>query len=201
MILTDISHTKQGNIALFLDGEFAFSMAPEAYAMSGMRVGDALDEDTVEELRQEAAFQKAKAKALTLLSYKEYTTAELRKRLCGVTDPDTAQRTVDRMEELGLLNDEDYAQRYAQDLARRRGFGERRIRMEMRQKGLPPETIDFAVSFLETDPVAQARELLEKKYPLWQEDERVKRRAYGALVRRGFGSDDIRRAMADNEYD
>lgn len=201
MILTDISHTKQGNIALFLDGEFAFSMAPEAYAMSGLRVGDALDEDTVEELRQEAAFQKAKAKALTLLSYKEYTTAELRKRLCGVTDPDTAQRTVDRMEELGLLNDEDYAQRYAQDLARRRGFGERRIRMEMRQKGLLPETIDFAVSFLETDPAAQARELLEKKYPLWQEDERVKRRAYGALVRRGFGSDDIRRAMADNEYD
>lgn len=201
MRLTDISRTKRGYIALFLDGEFAFSIAPEAFAASGLRVGGTVDEERLAELRDDAELKKAKDKALTLLSYKEYTSAELEKRLKGYTSEEAAVQAVERMTELGLLDDADYAERYARDLAERRGFGERRIRMEMRQKGLPPEAIEEAVSRLETDPVGRARELLEKKYPLWQEDERVKRRAYGALARRGFGPDDIRRAMADMEYD
>lgn len=199
MILTDYSQTKRGNFALFLDGDFAFSVSPEAFAQAGLRVGQALDEAAVAELRAQSDFKKAKDKALTLLSYKQYTSAELEKRLRDHVPPEAASLAVERMESLGLINDDDYAQRYAQRLAAR-GMGERRIRMEMRQKGLPQETIDFVLSHLEMDGAGEARALLEKKYPLWREDEKIRRRAYAALVRRGFGSDDIRRAMG-NDYD
>lgn len=201
MILTDISRTKRGYIALFFDGAFAFSMTPEAYALSGLEIGSQVDADRVEALRAEMELQKAKDKALTLLSYKEYTSAELEKRLREHAGPEAAEEAVERMVELGLLDDDDYAQRYARELSQRKGYGERRIRMELRRKGIAAETVEFAVSHLEADPVEQARELLEKKYPLWREDERVKRRAYGALARRGFDADDIRRAMADAQYD
>lgn len=199
MILTDYSETKRGNIALFLDGAFAFSISPEAFTAAGLRTGDELDQRTVAELREASDLKKAKDKALTLLSYKQYTSAELEKRLCEHTTPEAASLAVERMEALGLVNDGDYAERYARRLAAR-GLGERRMRMEMRQKGLPQETVDFALSHLESDPAGRARELLEKKYPLWREDEKIRRRAYAALARRGFGSDDIRRAMGD-DYD
>lgn len=37
--------------------------------------------------------------------------------------------------------------------------------------------------------------LLFKKYPGWQEDEKVRRRAFAALQRLGYAYTDIRRAM------
>ena len=146
---------------------------------------------------EQGEYEKAKAKALTLLSYKEYTSGELTKRLQQTVSQEAAEQAVERMISLGFINDEDYAQRYAGKLAAK-GFGEWRIRMEMRRKGLDPDTIDFT---LEADPVERAREVLEKKYPLWQEDERVKRRAYGALARRGFRPEEIRQAMAGLEFE
>ena len=158
------------------------------------------DKNTYISPEEQTEYEKAKAKALTLLSYKEYTSGELTKRLQQSVSPKAAEQAVERMVSLGFINDEDYAERYAGKLAAK-GFGEWRIRMEMRRKGLDPDTIDFTLDHLEADPVEQAREVLEKKYPLWQEDERVKRRAYGALARRGFRPEEIRQAMTGLEFE
>lgn len=201
MIITDYKMTKQGRVALFVDGEFLFSVHPDTFAVMHLSVGSELDEDAVHELEAQTQLKNAKKKALSLLSYKEYTSRQLIERLKRNVSEHAAQLAVDRMEELGLVNDDDYAVRFARDLSRRKQFGVLRIRQEMRRRGLTDEQIESAVSLLDANPVEQVRQLLEKKYPMAWEDEKVKKRAFSAMMRRGYRAEDVRHALKlEEEY-
>lgn len=197
MILTDFRMTKRGMFALYADGEFLMSIHPDVFAASGLSVGSEIDEERLEELRAEAELKRAKEKAFTLLSYQEYTSHQLKERLCRSVGEEAAGEAVERMEELGLIDDDDYAERFAQDLSVRKHYGILRIRQEMRRKGLSREQIESATAQLREDPQEQLLYLLEKKYPLAVEDERVRRRAYGAMLRMGYPADEVRRALHD----
>ena len=131
-----------------------------------------------------------------MLSGREYTSSQLRDRLARHVDPEAAGQAVERMEELGLVDDDGYAERYARELSERKHCGLLRIRQELRQKGLSAEQIEWAVSLLDADPQEQMLEVLEKKYSAAPEDEAVKRRAYNALLRLGHRPSDVRRALA-----
>ena len=80
-----------------------------------------MDGQALEELRAQAELKKAKEKALQLLSYKEYTAKQLSDRLARTAGEETAKLAVMRMEELGLVDDADYAMRFAYDLYTRKG--------------------------------------------------------------------------------
>ena len=54
MKITDISVTKKGRYALFVDGEFLFSAEEEALVRSGLRPGMETDIQTLEALRRES---------------------------------------------------------------------------------------------------------------------------------------------------
>ncbi len=196
MRITDFKMTKRGRVALYVDGEFLLSMHPDVFAASGLSVGAEVDAESLETLAAKAELKKAKEKALNLLSYKEYTSKQLTDRLKRHTDGETAEQAVARMEELGLLDDDDYAERFARDLSERKKFGILRIRQEMRQRGLTSEQIEYAVSLLRSDPEEKMREIIARKYPLAYEDEKVRRRAFSALMRMGYPAAEVRRALA-----
>ena len=197
MQVTDFHKTKAGRIALFVDGSFLLSMHPDVFAASGLSVGSPVDEDALRELAAEADLKKAKEKALSLLSYKEYTGRELQNRLSRQVDEQTAAQAVDRMRELGLVNDESYAVRYARELSQRKGFGLYRVRQELRHKGIDPETIEQTIEQLEpVDACETIRATLQKKYPAAWEDETVRRRAFAAMLRLGHSSQDVRRVLS-----
>lgn len=201
MRITDVRTTKRGRVALYVEGEFLLSMHPDVFAVSGLSVGSEVDTESLETLSAEAELKKAKEKALNLLSYKEYTTKQLTDRLKRHTDEESAEQAVARMEELGLLDDDDYAERFARDLSERKKFGILRIRQEMRQRGLTNEQIEYATSLLRSDPEEKMRELIARKYPLAYEDEKVRRRAFSALMRMGYPAAEVRRVLTVSEYD
>ena len=201
MRITDVRTTKRGRVALYVEGEFLLSMHPDVFAVSGLSVGSEVDTESLETLSAEAELKKAKEKALNLLSYKEYTTKQLTDRLKRHTDEESAEQAVARMEELGLLDDDDYAERFARDLSERKKFGILRIRQEMRQRGLTSEQIEYATSLLRSDPEEKMREIIARKYPLAYEDEKVRRRAFSALMRMGFPAAEVRRVLTVSEYD
>ena len=201
MRITDVRTTKRGRVALYVEGEFLLSMHPDVFAVSGLSVGSEVDTESLETLSAEAELKKAKEKALNLLSYKEYTTKQLTDRLKRHTDEESAEQAVARMEELGLLDDDDYAERFARDLSERKKFGILRIRQEMRQRGLTSEQIEYATSLLRSDPEEQMREIIARKYPLAYEDEKVRRRAFSALMRMGYPAAEVRRVLTVSEYD
>ena len=201
MRITDVRMTKRGRVALYVEGEFLLSMHPDVFAVSGLSVGSEVDTESLETLSAEAELKKAKEKALNLLSYKEYTTKQLTDRLKRHTDEESAEQAVARMEELGLLDDDDYAERFVRDLSERKKFGILRIRQEMRQRGLTNEQIEYATSLLRSDPEEKMREIIARKYPLAYEDEKVRRRAFSALMRMGYPAAEVRRVLTVSEYD
>ena len=94
------------------------------------------------------------------------------------------------MIELGLLNDERYAQRLAEALSRK-GYGARGIAYELKKRGVEEEA----------DPPApdeeRIGELLRTKYAARLGDEKGRQAVYNALLRKGFRHADLRAAMRE----
>ena len=62
--LTQIKETKKGRLALFFDGEFAFSLDENTFADAGLHQDDDLEEWQIEELRKKSETRRALDKAM-----------------------------------------------------------------------------------------------------------------------------------------
>lgn len=96
-----------------------------------------------------------------------------------------------------LLDD----RRYARSLTRSQALHEKGpgyIHQKLQQKGIRIELSEVRSLFNETsdrDEMEMARSLVERRYPRAHEDEAVLRRAYSALLRRGFSGEIARKAL------
>ena len=64
--LTQIKETKKGRLALFLDGEFAFSLDEDTFAAAALHQDDELEDWQIEELRKKSETRRALDKACLL---------------------------------------------------------------------------------------------------------------------------------------
>lgn len=196
ILITDIQKTKKGRYSVFADGEFLFSVHRDSYAKTSLSVGACMTAQQLEQLRQDDQLLSAKAYAMDILSRASQTSGMLLEKLCRYYDEDASELAVERMTELGLVDDADYAARYASDCIKLRGYSLARLRQALRQKKLPREVIDKTLAYYserdECDPIIS---LILKKYSdkLFEKDDL--RRTVAALQRRGFGYDDIRSAL------
>lgn len=200
MELTAAEPRRRGLIQLYIDGEAAVKVDREVYLLSGLKPGDELSDEELHELIVKSDNRRASEKALYLLEYRDHTSRELREKIARSTaSPEAARAAVERMEELGLVDDDSYGRRYAKELFERKKYGPMRVRQELRQKGIRPELIDELIDEYD-DPEAFAEhigEILERKYSGWQEDEKVRRRALAALQRMGYSYEHIREGMRE----
>lgn len=111
--------------------------------------------------------------------------------------PDTAELVVYKLQQLGYLNDAEYA---AAIIASRTGrrYGKNRIRMELRRKGLDEETARKALEntdeeALKENAAALAEKLLRKHRG--EEPFEARRKVLAALVRRGYSWDEAKEAV------
>ena len=133
------------------------------------------------------------------LSYKEYSSGMLFEKLCREVSEEYAAAAVSRMCELSYVNDEDYARRLALDLRKLKKLGADGIRRELFRRKIPDEIIDYAVenALSEDDDSQLISDFIFKKYPQALNDEKIKRRAVAALLRRGFRLEDILRELKE----
>ena len=93
----------------------------ETLLRQGIAIGDELDDEELHALLQASAKHRAEEKALYL-----WSTAPTPKKSWKIRstraefDREAARSAVEHMEELGLLNDEDYARRLANELFTRK---------------------------------------------------------------------------------
>ena len=115
--LTQIKETKKGRMALFFDGEFAFSLDADTFAKADLHEEDLLEEWQIEDLRKQSDTRRALDKAMDYLSLRDHAAGELYQKLCRKFDEHSAAYAVARAGELGLLNDADFARLPAASLA------------------------------------------------------------------------------------
>lgn len=195
MRVTEITKTKRGRYSLHVDGEFLFSIHSDSYLRTGLSVGQELTIQQLEELRQRDQLLSAKSSALDILARSAQTSGILRDKLLRYYDEDAVDSAVERMTELGLVNDADYAARFVRDCMGLRGYSIARTRQALLQKKLAREIVDEAIADLDTDETDPITALILKKYRNKLAPPDDLRRTIAALGRRGFGYDDIKAAL------
>lgn len=203
MILTAIERTKRGRYALFVEGEFVFSVSDEQVVKEHLKAGNTISPSDLDRLKEDAERFFSKQKALQLLSARSYTKQGLIRKLSEKADADIAKEIADRMEELGLINDEDYAKRRANDLYKIKKYGNRRVVQDLIQKGISKTLAEEIADLQEPEDQEDSLvELVTKKYGsiLDQAEDKqtffkCRNRVQNALLRKGYGYDEIARAI------
>ena len=202
--LTQIKETKKGRLALFLDGEFVFSLDEDTFARANLHEGDDLEPWQVEELRKQSDTRRALDKAMDYLSLRDHASGELYQKLCRKFDEHSAAYAVARAGELGLLDDAGFARCRAAELLRKRK-SRREILRDLAAKGIDRDTAAQAVETLydaapegEDPELATARALVERQYAAKLAAGKREQVA-AALARRGFSHAVIREVLARDD--
>ena len=149
-----------------------------------------------------------KGRALRLLSGREYSRAELERKLKTHEEtPGELVRALDELQAKGFISE----QRVVESVINRRAakLGTARIRQELQGKGLDPQAVTDAVASLKATELARAREVWRKKFGTKSSEvsdgaaadaaERGKQMRF--LAARGFGGDVIRRVVSGGAED
>lgn len=202
MQVTAIRCTKRGRYSIDLDEEFACVLHADVFALSDLTTGSRVSPEKMAELQHASEQKLTRERALRLLGQRAYTEQGLYRKLCEKTDEQNAAETVARMVELGLLNDRDYAQRYAADCMTLKGFSVQRTMQELLRKGIDRE---IAQEVLETrkedDPSYAIAQVIYRKYLHCLNDEKGYRRTVSALQRLGYRYGDIRTVIDNIQED
>ncbi|GAA4883234.1 regulatory protein RecX [Serinicoccus chungangensis] len=113
---------------------------------------------------------------------------KLRDRDC---DPQVAARVLDRMSEVGLVDDEAYAEMYVRSKQETKGLAATALRQELRQKGVSDELVDATLQDIDPEQEKeQARALVRRRLRSMRGlDREVQTRRLAAfLARKGYGA-------------
>jgi len=134
----------------------------------------------------------ARSIALDRIAARDRTRHELAQALeAKNVPPEVAAQVLDRLQEVGLVNDAAFAEAWVESRQQRRHLSRPALRRELQTKGVDREQIDAALESVDFgDELAAARELARRRhaavvelpYPVRY------RRLAGVLSRRGFGS-------------
>jgi regulatory protein len=141
-------------------------------------------------------FDKAKTRALKILSYRDHSGGELLAKLGKYFDEKICREALAWVREIGYQNDEKYAEKYAAVLIENKHCGVRKARWEMKRKGLSEDVIEAALEKYDGDEIVEIIvNIIERKYADNLDDRQGARKTTDALARRGYDYDDIKAAI------
>ncbi len=94
--------------------------------------------------------KKLQKKAAALLSRRGYSRGEIRLKLLKIADKSTVEEVLDRLEQLKLLNDHDYAYNFALSRIGREGWGPEKIRKALYNRQVSDPDISAALDEIRT---------------------------------------------------
>ena len=197
MTITNVVPKRKGLSALYIDGEFAVKIDTETFLISKFSVGSQIDDEQLKELIESSNTKRAKEKALWLISYRDHSKKELEEKVRNSCDRDSAKKAVERLEELGLVNDEKFARNYAEQLLNVKHLSKKGAKYKLMEKGIDRDLADMILDEIYFDPQEHIRVIIQSKYRNL-DDEKTRRRAVSALQRKGYGWSDIKSVI--DEY-
>ena len=137
----------------------------------------------------------AKARALALLDKRDYSRAELRRKLLekGVSEAD-ADAALERLGALGFVDDARYAPIVVRHYAAK-GYGRRRVAQELQRRGIPRELWDAALAQMPEQDDTLDRLLASRLRGADIEDRSALKKATDALARKGYSWEEITAAV------
>ena len=189
------SKHKQERDLVYLEGGDLLRITESELLRFGLSIGLDIDDGTVVELQQSGARSETRVRAANMISARPLSRRELVKRLRekGALESD-AEAAADWLEEIGALNDADYASMLVRHYGGM-GYGEAKIRDELYRRGVGRELWEDALA---ASPDAQETiaRVIAQKTKGRALDEKGRKRLSDMLLRRGFAWRDVRAALA-----
>lgn len=195
MIITSIEPRRKGMSAVYIDGEYAMQLDTFTLCERRVKPGSELTDEQLHELIQKSEAHRAKEKALYLITYRDHSKKELTDKIKRVCSLESAENAADKMEALGLINDEAFARRYAEELLCSKKLSSSAAKYKLIQKGIDRELADQVIDELKPDPQEQLYALLNGKFRLRLSDEKNLKKTISALQRMGYRFEDIKSAL------
>ena len=165
----------------------------------GLYTGKELSEGEMEDLLAAASQMSAKMRAVRIVSASSVTRRDLEQRLIHKgEDPEQARHAVEWMTDLDLLDDRQVAMQVINKCVSR-GYGPARAKQMLYEKQVPRQYWDEALAQYPDMEDAIVKFLRSKLGP--EPDEKDKKRAIDAALRRGHSYGSVRRAMSSLSLD
>lgn len=141
-------------------------------------------------------YDKVKEKALRLLEFRSHSEFELKQklRINGATD-EHIEDTLEFCRRYGFVNDQMYAERKAHDLINLKKYGIRRVRNELKAKGIDDTIIENVICALDPDIEADALIGLVEKKLHGDFSDKNSEKCIRYFIYRGYDIYDIKDAM------
>ncbi len=210
MKITKIEEQKKNKrrLSVFIDGEFSFGADSFTILSHHLSEGDEITEDALAHIKNTAVFEDAKNYAARLVSSRSYTEKAMREKLNShIGDEETVEKTIAFLKEYKLIDDEDYARRYAHDLVHLKKFGIRQVKWKLKEKGIKDAIAEKVIEELDFDnTISENLESLIAKKLSGNYDIKNIMKVKRYLASRGYGFDEINSAFSkikaeDEEYE
>ena len=188
------SQRKRGRFLVKMEDGSLLRITENEVVRFALRPGLELGLEDMEALQASAKTSSAKAAAANMVGSRTLSKKELTDRLLRKgTEEAEARAAVDWLEDLGAVNDGEYAAALVRHYGSR-GYGPARVREELRRRGVGRELWDAALEEL-PDPAEVLDGLIRKKQRAALSDRRELKRLSDSLLRRGFSWGDVKAAL------
>ncbi len=193
--IAEVKQTHGERYALVLSDGSVVKTTLAVVADHSLYAGRELSEAELAEVTGASRLERAKVRAMNIISARPMSCRELYDRLVekGETEHDAAA-CVEYLLNLHFLNDADYAAMTVRHYAAK-GYGARRIRDELYRRKVPRELWDEALEQLPEQDEEIDRLLSRRLRGAESDDRAALKKASDALLRRGFSWDEVKEAI------
>jgi len=212
MKITAVTAQKKdkNRVNIMVDGKYRFSLDIFQYAELGLRVGREYTDDELTAFETESQFGKAYARALEYCLMRPHSAKEMRDYLYRKTRDSRTKtgeikkglptsittRVFDRLVEKGYINDEKFTLYWVENRSLTKGVSRRKLMAELRSKGVGLSIIERLLSESARSDDDEIQKIIAKKRSKYPDDQKLMQ----YLARQGFGYDDIKQALACDDY-
>ena len=182
-------------IHLLLDDEYQITTDVNFWAENYIKDGTDITDEEWNSLVDKINYRKAFNKCADFLSRRDHSVRELREKLLRTVDEVSAEKAIERFEELGYLDDEKFARNYAEHLFKNKNYSNNHVKQELYNKGISRDIVAEIIEDSEIDSVENIITIINKKYYSKLNAENGKEKVVAALMRKGFSYGDIKSAF------
>lgn len=204
MKITEIKKQKRNRnrVSIFIDGKYGFSLDYSTLARSNLNIGDEVTDEEKERLFKKDEFSRTRDYAYTLLSYRDRSEYELKRRLFEKGfHSEVIGEALTFLKDQGLVDDRNFVKKWVDNIIMSRPMGKMKVVYDMRQKRVNEDIIkevcDEKLGF-ETETFL-ARTAAEKRMNVltgYSQDV-IRKRLHTFLRNRGFNFEIIRELMKE----
>jgi regulatory protein len=209
IIIVKIEKNKQKRrYHVHLSNDHSFSIHEDLLVKYQLSKNLVIDLPFIEEIIHSDEQHRAYLKAILLLGIRTYTVKEISDKLKQKGfESSTILKTIDKLQQLNYLNDEEYAQQWAEQQVRKHQ-GSHRIRYDLKQKGLSPLLIQEVLQ--RSSPEIELQAAIEIGHKKWKTFEgssyQKKAKLMAFLHRRGYTKEIIETSLktiplVDDQHD